>query len=312
VREPPVDVPDAAVLTAVREHWSAEIDTVEHLPVGFGAHHWSASVRGRPVYFLTLDPFTGNGARHDAASLEAVYAAVCALMFPLDFVVAPVPAAGGRLTVPFGGGALSATAWVAGSNPERVDLAVVPEMLRRLHAVPPPATLPTWTTITPPSLPDDLTELVRSPWDAGPYGERARSAIRGRLDAIVEWSGTYHGLAELAQRKDWVVTHGEPGEHNLMVTADRTLLVDWETALLAPAERDWRTLVERGLPTDGLGWQLDRAMLEMYDLEWRLDEISQYAAWFAAPHTGTASDRVAMGGLLHELTRAPFTPVVGG
>ena len=35
----------------------------------------------------------------------------------------------------------------------------------------------------------------------------------------------------------------------------------------------------------------------------RLDEISQYAAWFAAPHAGTASDRVAIGGLLHELTR---------
>ena len=47
-------------------------------------------------------------------------------------------------------------------------------------------------------------------------------------------------------------------------------------------------------------------MLDLFDLEWRLDEISQYAAWFAAPHTGTASDRVAMGGLLHELTRAPF------
>jgi spectinomycin phosphotransferase len=37
----------------------------------------------------------------------------------------------------------------------------------------------------------------------------------------------------------------------------------------------------------------------------RLDDISQSAAWFSAPHTGTASDRVAIGGLLHELTRSP-------
>ena len=42
-------------------------------------------------------------------------------------------------------------------------------------------------------------------------------------------------------------------------------------------------------------------MLELFDLEWRLDEISQYAAWFAAPHTGTADDEIAFGGLLHEL-----------
>ena len=100
VREPPVDVSDSAVLAAVREHWSAEIDGVEHLPVGFGAHHWSASVRGRPVYFLTLDAL---GPHHDAVSLEAAYAAASVLMFPLDFVVAPVPSAGGSLTVSFGG-----------------------------------------------------------------------------------------------------------------------------------------------------------------------------------------------------------------
>jgi spectinomycin phosphotransferase len=299
VREAPPHLDEQALLTAIRSHWSPDVDAVEHLPVGFGAHHWSASVRGRPVYFVTLDAL---GPHHDAVSLEAAYAAASVLMFPLDFVVAPVPSTGGSLTVAFADGALSATAWVVGSNPERVDLTVVSDMLRRLHAVPPPTGLPRWTTITPPSLPDDLVELVRRPWDAGPYGERARSAIRGRLDAIAEWSETYHALAELADRRDWVVTHGEPGEHNLMVTVDQTLLVDWETARLAPAERDWRTLVERGLPADGL----DAAMLEMYDVEWRLDEISQYAAWFAAPHTGTASDRVAMGGLLHELTRAAF------
>ncbi len=39
-------------------------------------------------------------------------------------------------------------------------------------------------------------------------------------------------------------------------------------------------------------------MLELFDLEWRLDEIDQYAAWFAAPHTGTADDEIAFGGLV--------------
>ncbi len=49
-------------------------------------------------------------------------------------------------------------------------------------------------------------------------------------------------------------------------------------------------------------------MLDLFDLEWRLDEISQYATRFSSPHTGTASDKVAMGGLLHELVRPPFQP----
>jgi spectinomycin phosphotransferase len=296
-------VSDADVLARVRTHWSDEVDAVEHLPVGFGAYHWVASVRGRPTHFVTLDGFDH---KHDAESLEATYAAVSGLMFPLDFVVAPLPTHGATYTVPLGPGplsrALSVTPWISGDNPDRVDLEVVSDMLRRLHALAPPPGLRTWAPLTPASLPDDLASLVRRPWNEGPYGERARSAIRARLDAITEWSTAYHALAELARGRPWVITHGEPGEHNLMVSADRTLLVDWETALLAPAERDWRTLVERGLPAAGL----DAAMLDLFDLEWRLDEIDQYAGWFSSPHSGTASDRVAMGGLLHELTRAPF------
>lgn len=300
MREPPPNVTDADVLAVVREHWSDEVDGAEHLPVGFGAHHWSATVRGRPAYFVTLDAL---GGKHDAASLESAYAVASGLMFRLDFVVAPVPSHGGTWTVPFAGGALSVTSWIPGENPERLDLDVVADLLRRLHAVTPPPGLRTWSPITPPSLAADLAELVRRPWDAGPYGERARSAVRGRLEAIEEWSATYHVLAEVARRRPWVLTHGEPGEHNLMVVAGRTRLVDWESALLAPAERDWRTLVERGLPADDPDFPLDAAMLELFDLEWRLDEISQYAAWFSAPHPGSASDRVALGGLLHELVR---------
>lgn len=44
-------------------------------------------------------------------------------------------------------------------------------------------------------------------------------------------------------------------------------------------------------------------MLELFGLEWRLDEISQYAAWFAAPHTGTRDDEIAFAGLRSELAR---------
>ena len=48
-------------------------------------------------------------------------------------------------------------------------------------------------------------------------------------------------------------------------------------------------------------------MIEMFDLEWRLDEINQYADWFESPHSGNASDRVAFGGLLEELERAEWS-----
>ena len=97
-----------------------------------------------------------------------------------------------------------------------------------------------------------------------------------------------------------MATHGEPHTRNQLLTTDRLRLVDWESIKFAPRERDLRTLVASGhadLATPH--WP----MVEMFDLEWRLDEISQYAAWFAAPHTGTASDEVAFGGLIEELAR---------
>lgn len=52
----------------------------------------------------------------------------------------------------------------------------------------------------------------------------------------------------------------------------------------------------------------DHEMVELFDLEWRLSEIEEYARWFAAPHTGTADDDIAYGGLLAELARGPWWP----
>ena len=229
-------------------------------------------------------------------------------------MLAPTVSTAGEFTVEFGAGALSLTPWVDGVTPARLDLGPTAAAITRLHQATPPVGLPEWDTLVPPSLADDLAELSRTPWDSGPYGERARSAVRGRLDALADWTDAYHGLADVAGRRPWVVTHGEPHERNMLVTGPpregHTWFLDWETVKLAPAERDWRTLLERGWAPNP---RIDAAMLDLFDLEWRLDEISQYAAWFAGPHTGSASDRVAISGLLHELTRAPFeTSATGG
>jgi spectinomycin phosphotransferase len=97
-----------------------------------------------------------------------------------------------------------------------------------------------------------------------------------------------------------VPTHGEPHSANQLITASGIVLVDWESLALAPPERDLRTLVAAGY-ADLV--QPDWSMIEMFDLEWRLDELFQYAAWFSRPHTGNASDVVALEDLVHELHR---------
>lgn len=282
MREPPPDVDDDAVLSVVRESWLPDVDAVEHLPVGFGAWHWRASYAGEPRLFVTLDVL---GVHHTADTLEATYAATAALADGLDLVVASLPGSDGRYTSPLAGGALSATPWVDG---ERPDGSATAGLLAHLHATAAPSSLPRWHPLVGPDLPDGLATRTRTPWTAGPHGEDARSLLVDHLDDLGGWVADYLRLAASTDPATWVVTHGEPHVRNQLATDRGVVLVDWESARLAPAERDLRWLE----PPTG-----DPDLLRMFELEWRLDEVSQYAAWFEQPHTGTESDRVALGGL---------------
>ncbi|SDS50188.1 spectinomycin phosphotransferase [Friedmanniella luteola] len=301
MRERPRDVADEVVLDAVRRHWAGTAEAVEHLPVGFGAHHWAVWTAGVRTHFATLDAV---GARHSATSLEAAYRTAVTLAAELELVVAPLTSRSGACTVPLspvplGRYALSLTPWSSARTPEVLDGPATAALLGRLHAVDPPPTTPRWRPRVPPDLAVRLTAACAAPWTSGPHGEEARAAIGARLEAVGRWTARYHALGATAAGRRWVVTHGEPHEANQLVDdRGRLRLVDWESVALAPAERDLRTLLERGHPV-----AVEPAMVELFDLEWRLDEIAQYAAWFAAPHPGSASDAVALEDLHHELGR---------
>jgi len=281
VHEPPAGVSPADVLAATRAGWAVDAETAQHLPVGFGAHHW----RVGPL-FVTLDAL---GARHDATSLEAAYAGAAALALP--FVVAPIPSVSGAYTVPFAEGALSVTPWIDGTRPPDASVAV--PLVEELQTVEPPRGLRRWSPLVPDTLAEDLARLVERPWDAGPHGTDARRLLAAHLGDIAAWTARYHGLAEVARSRPWVASHGEPHERNLLLTHAGPRLVDWESLQLAPAERDLRVLGRPG----------DPGLIELFDVEWRLDEIAQYASWFSGPHGDTADDRTALGGLADELER---------
>ena len=298
MREAPAHVTDAEVLAAVQETWAPEATEVEHLPVGFGAHHWRASVDDHPVLFVTLDRL---GPRHTFASLAGAYDGAAGLARSgLEFVVPTLS------VITFGGGALSATEWVdgavAGEGPiaDRALAEWSAAQLARLHAAPPPTTVPVWSPLVPEEFARVLGARLEAPWASGPYAAGARDVLLEHRAVLDRWTSTYHRLAEQAREQTWVCTHGEPHSRNMMLTATGPVLVDWESLKLAPRERDLRTLVDSGHADLA---QPSLPMLEMFDLEWRLDEIAQYADWFAAPHTGTASDDVAFAGLVHELER---------
>lgn len=80
-----------------------------------------------------------------------------------------------------------------------------------------------------------------------------------------------------------------------MRAADGWRLIDWETALVAPPERDLWNLD----PGDGsvlgayaraTGVTPLPSMLELYRIRWDLADIAVDVGRFRRPHTGTADD----------------------
>ena len=290
----PPDVPDDEVLDLVRDQWEPRADAVEHLPVGWGAHHWRVDVAGEPVLFATLDP---DLPRHTLASLEAAYASAAAL--DLDFVWPSLPGRSGAYVVALGRRKLSVTGWLDGERPEE-SVAELPDLLARLHAAPPPATALPWTCEAEPDLGDRLRDLLQRAW-ADPLGPAARELVVEHLAQVGAWSREHARVLALADPATYVVTHGEPHRRNQWIARGRTFLIDWESLRLAPRERDLATLVHEGRDVDH-----DPQMVRLFDLEWRLGEIWSFAQWLQGPHAGDHDDRIALGGLTDELTRPHF------
>jgi spectinomycin phosphotransferase len=306
VRSRPNSVTDESIAHAVAAHWLTEAAEASYLPWGFGAHHWRVTGGGRTL-FVTLDQLEP---RHTAASLEAAYAGAAALADGgLDVVCAPLASRSGRFTIEAGAGALSVTPWLAGRTPAEAEalephhIRAVTAVLTALHRAVPPDGLPGWTPSVGLGFAAELRARTSRPWVSGPMAEEARSALAARHGSIERWTGRYLELAALARdhRREWAPTHGEPHYANQVITADGLKLVDWESLAYAPRERDHAAVLETGA---GDGSVPDPAMLELFALDWRLSEIDEYARWFAAPHTGTEDDRIALDGLHEELSDA--------
>lgn len=282
------------MLDTVHRHWAPEVDYVEHLPVGWGGHHWRAEAAGEPLLFVTLDiPL----ARHTPASLEGAYGAAAAVAGELEFVWPSLATYDGRFTVALSWGTLSVTRWLEGERPA----ASTPDlrgMLARLHDVAPPRTVPRWRTLVQPTLAQDVARLVSHTWSS-PLGPVAHELVSDHLADVARWAREHARLLARVDRASYVLTHGEPGDHNQWQAAGRVWLIDWETLLLAPRERDLATLVRDGVEVDH-----DAALVRLFDLEWRLSEIWSFATWLEQPHADGPDDRQALAGLRDELTRS--------
>jgi spectinomycin phosphotransferase len=310
----PKELDRSELKTLLAHHWSLHGVDLEYLPLGFGSHHWLAvDSRGTRRFVTADDLFAGfqRGPDADSAfvSLDRAFRTATVLRHEaeLEFVVAPLPdeqdvvmrRLDDRYAVtvfPFIAGESRAD----GSYESSADRRHMSRILGRLHAATErlPEDLPDKEDFALPSrgaLLEALRDLDR-PWTSGPFGEPARQLLRRSARDLERRLREYDELAaEVAQTSEsWVVTHGEPHRANVIRDArGRLLLVDWDTTLVAPRERDLRMVLDR----DMTGWDdyrgisssisLDHRAMRLYHLWWDLAEIGIYTERFRRPHGRT-------------------------
>ena len=311
---PPTDL-DSEALGGALAHWGLQEPQLEYLPVGFGSHHWRAGDA-----FVTVDELAAK----TFEALDRAYRTAGALHGAgLEFVLAPLPDHTGAPTRRLGERfAVSVTPFVEGTSSSFGSYATKAERRRTATLV---ARVHTGDQLVPAGLPgrDDLEIPSRSileqalaslsvPWTTGPFAEPARALLAARAEKVQRSLKAHdERAARLRRRSDeWVVTHGEPHRANLIVdTAGAPYLVDWDTTLMAPRERDlWHVLDE-----ERTGWEeyaaivgavaLDTEALEYYRQGWDLADIAAFVAEFRRPHEEDANTAASFGYLSASLSR---------
>jgi spectinomycin phosphotransferase len=289
------------IVAALAAGWGFRGAVVEYAALGFGSHHWIATDAGGARCFVTVDDLSNAGDSGFARLTAAFQTARRLRDDGLEFVVAPLPDGRGdvvrRLNVRFSIAVFPYIEGVSGrfgayaAEQQRRDVRGLIDLLHGATGVVEDIALrEDFSVAARRSLEHALTELDR-PWDSGPFAEPARLLLVEIEEDLQAAFATYDELVELASADPtpWVITHGEPHAGNVIWTDDGPRLVDWDTALIAPAARDLWAVAG---PSADPGFAL-------YRLRWDLTEIALYVSEFRRPHDRTADTVVSWRGLQH-------------
>jgi len=311
---PPDGLPESAVAAALERFWALAVAAMRYRPVGWGSHHWEVTDTGGSRWFVTADelekrrmtegdPLAAAFARLRASLAAATDLCACGR----TFVVAPVPAAdGGPVARVDDAFAVAVYPFVAGqsfgwgefSAPDQRRAML--DMLAAVHTAPAAARRHARADDFAVPQRDEL-EAACDPADeapdAGPYARPASLLVRRHAAPIRRLLERYDDLVRQAraQRARAVLTHGEPHPGNTMLTAGGWVLIDWDTAAIAPPERDLCSLdlgdgAILAAYADATGVTPQPALLDLYRLRWDVTDLALDLSRFRRPHSGSADD----------------------
>jgi spectinomycin phosphotransferase len=310
----PPDLAPAELAAVLRRWWGMAVRSLEYRAVGWGSHHWEVTDATGARWFISADELENKrlfAAEPLAAGFGRLRAALAAARDLRDsgrtFVAAPVPTRDGeplaRAGDRFG---MAVYPFIAGQSFDWGEFAsaahrrAVLELVAAVHTAPAAARRQ--------ALADDFAVPHRDALEAacagsgdvadcGPYAHRTALLVRRHAGPIRRLLDRYDDLAVQARRHPdrMVLTHGEPHPGNTMLTSEGWLLIDWDTALIAPPERDlWSLDPGDGTILDAYagatGVAPRRALLDLYNLRWDIADIATDVSRFRRPHAGSVED----------------------
>jgi spectinomycin phosphotransferase len=315
VLTPPDGFSENALVSVLAAHWRLYVATIGYRAVGFGSHHWDVTDAAGVRWFVTVDELQKRRqslAEGRDAALErlehALGAAIELRACGCDFVVAPVVSrAGEPVVLAADDFAVSLYPYVPGMSFEWGEFSsdahrqAVLELVVAVHQAPEAVRALALADSYGVQKRDELEAVLDGTHDqgaeAGPYAGPMRRLLgesgAGIRAALLRYDSMVSHASGLPSRS--VLTHGEPHAGNTMLTDDGWRLIDWDTTLVAPPERDLWMLD----PGDGsvlasyaaeTGVEPVPAALELYQARWDLTDVALEVSRFLWPHEGTDED----------------------
>lgn len=310
---PPDGLPAETVAAVLAREWGLYAAQVSYRPVGWGSHHWEITEAAGDRWFVTADELENKRVwLHE--SLDAAFGRLTAALAAAtdlraggcSFVVAPVPTQAGEplaragdrfglAVYPFVDGRSFPWGKFSGDDHRRA----ITDLVIAVHTAPQDLGCRAMTDDFTIPHRDELEAVMAGiaiP-DSGPYARRTAALVTASARPVRALLDRYDRLAGLSrpEASPAVLTHGEPHPANTMLTDAGWLLIDWDTALVAPPERDLWALD----PGDGsvlaryaeaTGVTPVASALDLYRIRWDLTDLAIDVSRFRRPHSGTEED----------------------
>jgi spectinomycin phosphotransferase len=313
--EPP-DLPDEQIVACLRESYGVDAAAITFLPLGADVNSavYRVAARGGAAYFLKL---RGGDCDELIVALPHLLRAQ-----GIGAIIAPVPTGDGQLwgrvgrframLYPFVEGRsgfsarLSDRHWVElGAALRRIHTATLPLALRR--QIPRETYAPHWRERV-----REFQARAEGTAYAEPVAARLAAFMRAQRDVIDDLVGRAEQLAGelLARPPAAVLCHADAHAGNLLVGDSGELyLVDWDTPILAPPERDLMfvgaglgvadTAEQRALFYQGYGQhEPDPIALAYYRYERIVEDIAAFCEQLLLSDAGGADREQALGYLV--------------